>query len=376
MRRRLSPRRSRRSLARAVGVVAGAALLAAAPAAASGREPTEYEQYMVELINRARLDPEGEVIRLGTGDLNEGPPTLGGHVYTIPAGPKQPLAVSVFIVEAAAEYADLMNDSDTLCHTCFGTNAQQRMWLAGYVPLLSYFDFFDIAGYTLAYGGAQDPSCTSGCPTWVPGRENIAFRAEWPPNGQIDDLLGAIDQAHEDFFNDFDASSRGHRSTLLYGEWKEIGIGIVEGEDGAGSMDSLYLVQNYAHRSDTGPFLTGVAYDDLDDDGFYTPDAGEALSGVLVSVYDADSNAWLASTTTMAAGGYSLELPIGVYDVVATGSDWSRSFSGVAILGSGPGGIGENTKLDLVPLPEPGTALGLLLGLALLTGSGRVRASD
>jgi hypothetical protein len=245
----------------------GAALLAAAPAAASGREPTEYEQYMVELINRARLDPEGEVIRLGTGDLNEGPPTLGGHVYTIPAGPKQPLAVSVFIVEAAAEYADLMNDSDTLCHTCFGTNAQQRMWLAGYVPLLSYFDFFDIAGYTLAYGGAQDPSCTSGCPTWVPGRENIAFRAEWPPNGQIDDLLGAIDQAHEDFFNDFDASSRGHRSTLLYGEWKEIGIGIVEGEDGAGSMDSLYLVQNYAHRSDTGPFLTGVAYDDLDDDG-------------------------------------------------------------------------------------------------------------
>ena len=51
--------------------------------AAQGREPTEQEQYFVELINRARLDPEAEVIRLGTGDLNEGPPTLGPDSWTI-----------------------------------------------------------------------------------------------------------------------------------------------------------------------------------------------------------------------------------------------------------------------------------------------------
>lgn len=369
-------RTPQRGLARglfATAIPAAIAVGGLVPGPAAAREPSEYEQYMVELVNRARLDPEAEVLRLGTGDLNEGPPTLGGYVYTIPSGPKQPLAVSVSIVDAAADYAALMDASDTLCHTCFGTDAEERMWQAGYVPYLSDFDFFDIAGYTLAYGGAQDPSCTSSCPTWVPGRENIAYRAEWPANGAIDDLLAAIDQAHEDLFNDFDVASRGHRSTLLYGEWKEIGIGLVEGSDDGGTTDSLYLVQNYAHRSDTGPFLTGVAYDDWDEDGFYTPDAGEALAGVVVSAYDAATQEWVASTATMAAGGYNLELPIGVYDVVATGPGFSQSYPDVAILGSGPDGLGENTKLDIVPLPEPGVALGLAFGLALLTRSGRVR---
>jgi hypothetical protein len=373
---RIPPRGPGRLAAAAACATLASALLAPASVFASGREPSEYEQYMVELVNRARLDPEGEVARLGTGDLNEGPPTLGGHPYTIPPGPKQPLAVSVFIVKATGDYAELMDDTDTLCHSCLGTDAEMRMWQAGYVPLLSDFDFFDIAGYTLDYGGAQDPSCTSSCPTWVPGRENIAYRAEWPPNGQIDDLLGAIDQAHEDLFNDFGASSRGHRSTLLYGEWKEIGIGLIEGSDDDGTADSLYLVQNYAHRSDTGPFLTGVAYDDWDQDGFYTPGTGEALADVQVTAYVAGTQQPVASTTTMDAGGYNLELPIGVYDVVAMGPGFSLSYAGVAIQGSGPDGVGENTKLDIVPLPEPATTLGLAVGMALLAGSGRARRGD
>lgn len=368
---RTRPRRS--PDARLASALAGllCAGLVGAPAAA--REPTEYEQYMVELVNRARLDPEAEVLRLGTGDLNEGPPTLGGYVYTLPAGPRQPLAISLAIEDATGDYADLMDQNDTLCHDCFGTDAAERMWLAGYVPLLSDFDFFDIAGYTLAYGGAQDPSCTSNCPTWVPGRENIAFRAEWPANGMIDDLLGAIDHAHEDLFNDFATPSRGHRSTLLYGEWKEIGIGIVEGLDVGGTQDSLYIVQNFAHRSDTGPFLTGVAYDDLDQDGFYTPDAGEALGGVLIAAYDAGSDDLVASTSSMASGGYSLALPIGVYDVVATGPALNQVYEDVAILASGPDGRGENTKLDVIPLPEPAAPLGLALGGALLAASARAR---
>jgi hypothetical protein len=352
-----------------------AVLFALPPSPAHAREPSEYEQYMIELVNRARLDPEGEIALLGTGDLNEGPPTLGGHPYTIPSGPKQPLAVSIYLVDAAGDYAQLMNDTDTFCHSCLGTIATERMWLAGFVPLLSYFDFFDIAGYTLAYGGAQDPSCTSGCSIWVPGRENISSRSEWPPNGHIDDLRGDIEQAHASLFNDFSTASRGHRSTLLYGEWKEIGIGTAEGSDDGGQTDSLYIVQSYAHRSDKGPFLTGVAYDDVDEDGFYTPGTGEARGDIVVTAYDAGTNDFVAATQTMSSGGYSLELAIGVYDVVATGPDVDETYPGVAILASGPGGIGENTKLDVVPLPEPGAALGLAAGLTLLGISRRRRAT-
>jgi hypothetical protein len=209
----------------------------------------------------------------------------------------------------------------------------------------------------------------------VPGRENLSFRAEWPANGMIDELHERIGEAHEDLFNDFSVSSRGHRSTLLYGEWKEIGIGMIEGTDSGGLVDSLYLVQNYAHRSDTGPFLTGVAYRDVDGDGFYTPDAGEALGGLQVVAYEAGDNDVAGATFTMASGGYSLDLGTGVYDVVVTGPGVNQTYPNVAILASGPDGRGENRKLDVIPLPEPGTALGLTLGLAFLATSRRARRS-
>jgi len=336
---------------------------------ALAREPTEYEQYMIELTNRARLDPGAEVVRLGTGDLNEGPPSLGPYPYTIPAGAKQPLAVSMEIVDAASDYAQSLNDLDEFCHTCLGTDSPQRMWMAGYVPLLSDFDFFDIAGYTLAYGGAQDPLCTSGCLTYVPGRENLSLRREGPSDGMIDDLVGAIDLSHSGLFNDFNTSSRGHRSSMLYGEWKEVGIGIIEGIDSGGLFDSVYIVQNFAHRSDTGAFLTGVAYIDVDEDGFYTPNAGEALGGIAITVFEAGTSTLVGSTSTMMAGGYRIELPIGNYDIQAAGSNVAATYFDIAILGSGPNGIGENTKLDIVP--EPSLSLGLAFGILSLSARAR-----
>lgn len=346
-------------------------LLVSSPALSD--EPTEYEQYMIELVNRARLDPEGEVTRLGTGTLNEGPPSLNGWPYTIPSGPRQPLAVSTAIIDATVDYAQLMNDTDTFCHTCLGSNSSDRMWSAGYVPFLSDFNFFQIAGYTLNYGGAPQPGCGGNCAWAVPGRENLSYSAEWPANGMMDDLRQAVEQAHTGLFNDFSVPGRGHRSTLLYGEWKEIGVGMVEGTDMGGTQDSLYIVQNYAHRSDTGPFLTGVAYDDLDEDGFYTPDTGEALADITLTVFDAGTSNVVAMGTTLAAGGYSIELGIGSYDVIATGAAVNETYEGVTIVGSGPGGIGENTKLDVIPLPEPNSTLALAASLLTLAGLRRLR---
>lgn len=49
-------------------------------------QPSAYEQYMLELVNRARLNPEAEANRLGIG-LNDG---LSPN--TISVDPKQPLA--------------------------------------------------------------------------------------------------------------------------------------------------------------------------------------------------------------------------------------------------------------------------------------------
>ena len=134
------------------------ALLASSllPASSAAREPTEQEQFMVELINRARLDPAAEVAYFGLGSLNEGPPTLGGVPYTIQGGPHQAVAVNPGIVDATSDYAELMEANDTFCHTCLGTDPQDRMFAAGYVSALSDFDPpGGVASYTLDYGYAD-----------------------------------------------------------------------------------------------------------------------------------------------------------------------------------------------------------------------------
>jgi hypothetical protein len=325
---------------------------------------------MVELINRARLDPAAEVARFGLGSLNEGPPTLGGAPYTIPAGPHQAVAVNPEIVDATSDYAELMEGSNTFCHTCLGTDAQDRMHAAGYVPALSDFDPPGVAAYTLDYGFAVGDMFF-----YVPGRENLAKRTEGPPNGAIDDLTAAMDQAHENLFEDLTVPGRGHRSTMMYGEWKEVGVGIAEGPEG--SFDSLYITINFAHRSDTGPFLTGVAYDDGDGDDFYTPDAGEALGGVAVQAFAAGTQTLANSTSTFASGGYSLELPVGTYDVRFSGPGIDETFQDV-VLAAGPEGHAENTKLDYVHVPEPAAALSFAAavgGVAALARGRRRRAS-
>src|SRR5207249_3928477 len=59
-------------------------------------------------------------------------------------------------------------------------------------------------------------------------------------------------------------------------------------------------------------------YDDsISPDHFYT--AGEGLGGITVSVYNVGTNTLRASTTTWSAGGYTLQLANGTYDVKLTG---------------------------------------------------------
>ena len=352
--------RSLRSLAM-IAVLGAVGIVAPQPVQA---EPSDMEQFMVELINRARTDPSAEATRLGLSGINEGSPTLGGDPYTIPAGPHQVVAFNPAISTAARDYAFDLNTSNVFCHTCLGTDAQDRMAAAGYVASVANFNFPGVARITGAYG-------TSNAGTFVPGRENLALRTESPSNGSINDLPSAVSFLHDELFKDLSVPSRGHRSTMLYGEWKEVGVGIEEGTD-PGPVDSVYIVINFAHRSDKDPAITGLVWEDKDSSGFYTPNNGEGKGTVVISAVPAGGGNVVASTSSFASGGYTLTVPVGTYDVMFKGTGVFTTFLDVTVT-AGPEGVPENTKLDMLVVPEPGAGIMQVVALAAIAAMARHR---
>src|SRR5262245_47699805 len=85
------------------------------------------EQYLLELVNRARLDPAGEAARYGI-DLNEG--LAPG---TISSTPKQPVAANSSLYNAIRGHLIDMQTHSFFSHTgSNGSTPQSRMATQGY----------------------------------------------------------------------------------------------------------------------------------------------------------------------------------------------------------------------------------------------------
>lgn len=221
---------------------------------------------MLELVNRARMDPNAEAKRLGIR-LNEGVPQRD----KISPDSKQVLAANDELIEAARHHSKWMNDNDQFSHFEGNKNPRDRMKDAGYV-----------------FSDQQQP--------WG---ENIAARFE---ARAIDDALATklVLQSYEDLFIDKDYKGRGHRTNILSEDFQEIGIGqdIGKYDDGSRNWNSSMVTQDFA-RSGNKVFVTGVVYDDtVKNDDFFTVD--EEREGVSV-----DGGG--PSDTTGAGGGYELQ---------------------------------------------------------------------
>jgi Ca2+-binding RTX toxin-like protein len=248
------------------------------------------EQYLLELINRTRLDPLAEAARLGI-DLNAGLPA-----GTLDGSARQVLAHNSLLEAAAEGHSEWLLAADVFSHTGDGgSSAGQRMEAAGYV--------------------------FSGSWTWG---ENISWRG----TTGTPDLDAFIALQHDSLFR-----SAGHRENLLAGAFREIGIAQVEGafthSDGR-TYNASMLTEKFA-KSDTQVFVTGVAYADLDGDGFYS--IGEGFEGVSFTAAS-------VTTTTAAAGGYQIGVtPSSAVSVVISGA------VSASLLVDASGG---NAKLDLI----------------------------
>src|SRR4051812_3300008 len=136
--------------------------------------PTDFEQYMLELINRARANPSAEASSFEI-DLNEGL-TAG----TITTDAKQPLAFNVALITSSRGHSQWMIDNNTFSHTgANGSDPGDRMGDAEY----------------------------SQTGNWGWG-ENISYRSELPG---VPEPVSTTAQEHADLFIDADIDGRGHR---------------------------------------------------------------------------------------------------------------------------------------------------------------------
>ncbi len=270
---------------------------------------TANEQLMLELINHARLDPEGEAQRLGI-NLNQGL-TAG----TISATAKQPLAFNDLLINAARNHAVWQIDQDIFSHTgAAGSSPGDRMTAAGYL-----------------FAGFQG---------WG---ENLSWRGQIP--GPID-AAGVVPLDHDGLF-----LSSGHRQNMLTGDFREIGIGqgigdfTKDGEEWSASVITLDFAVS-------GPrvFLTGVIYQDANGDGSYG--LNEGLGQRQVNAVQGGTQ---GNTQTNAHGGYE--------SIVAPGANR------ISFLGANPVAVevqvtSQNIKLDLV-----GTTVKSSASLTLISGT-------
>lgn len=267
-------------------------------------QPTAFEQYFLELVNRARLDPAAEAARLGIG-LNDG--LAAG---TITTAVKQPLAFNPLLIDAAEAHSAWMLATDTFSHTgANGGSPGDRMAAAGY-----------------AFSGS-----------WSWG-ENISIR--WGGTQAINQA--AIDAFHDGLFR-----SPGHRANIENAGFREIGIGVQAGE--YQGSNGLTATEDFA-RSGTQAFLLGVAFDDRDGDHRYDP--GEGLGGVAVDIRASSGQLWHLATWD--AGGWQQPLAAGTYSVTFSGGGLAAPVTRTAVLGT----VNLKLDLDIDVATGPATLLG------------------
>jgi hypothetical protein len=273
-------------------------------------------QYMLELINRARLNPVAEAARYGI-DLNEG--LAPGTISTTPVQPLSPNPALLTAIEG-----------------------HLQVWLAS-------------TAYWSVSGGAGAPNPHDGLGDGDPGTRIAAagygFANWWGENlavawqtNPIADLQAEVDQLERNLFVDANISGRGHRLNLLNPNFQEAGVGLVSGlvPTGAWTGANVMLAgQEFAadfgitavgapNRADptAGGFITGVVYQDANGNVSY--DIGEGLGGggLIVSWQSLDP----ASATWNADGSASVAATGGYRTAKLAPGQWAITISGGALL--------------------------------------------
>lgn len=286
-------------------------LKAAAATVYSIGDPTPEEQLYVEYINRARANPQAEALLLANStdpdvadqrdrawqvDLNQ---LLSQFSIYSPA---QPLAISPALTRAARRHtADMLANVFQGHDGTDGSNPATRVNAEGYAWMNIGENVFSTARSVFqGHAGFEID--------WGPGQ----FGMQTPP---------------------------GHRNTIHNGAFREVGVGVIfgSGQSGEREVGPQLVTQEFGTAQGSTPFITGVAYFDVNGNNFY--DVGEGIGGLTVKI-----NGVATEGVTALSGGYAVPVPgNGSYTVTFSGQGFAGSSQSEAVSGQ------LNRKLDFRP---------------------------
>lgn len=282
---------------------------------------TDSEQYMLELINRARANPSAEAARYSIG-LNVGLPA--GTITTVA---KQPLAPQQNLINVAGTHSQDMIDRDYFAHETLGsgTTFDQRVTAAGY--------------------------------NWNLVAENIGYAAK---TSSVSDTT-FINEVHEGLVR-----SPGHRENIMLPNSEEGGVGAKIGAfkppNNATTFNFTQMITvNFGSRTQN-PLITGVVYTDSDSNNFYT--IGEAIRSGTVTATNTSTGAVFSDGIGF-SGGYGFVVPAGTYSVTAritvNGAVMIYQHPGILVVGA------DNVKVDFETISGDSTPVALTLGSSTTT---------
>ncbi len=346
-------------------------LLSVTPAQAA--EPTAEQQFWLELMNRMRSDPAGELERLahfsspGVWDrVKSDDPGVQAALdfYGTDAAvllaqwsglsPAPPLAWSASLANSAVAYSNLMVQADQQSHTLDGLPLDTRILAGGYSA--NYLEL----GESL-FANAQNVF-----------HGHSAFAIDW----------GDDDTNPGNGYGTGIQTPPLHREVMMYRLLKEVGIGFQSVTIPGGNVNAagpLVVTQHFGSqfRLAGGQYVsdaivTGVVYaDTVLADAFYTP--GEGWADVMIEVWDTFTSTLLTAGLTNGAGGFNLvteDLVIGrLYAIRApeTGLGEVTFIASASTEDYGaPVLVYDNAYASFQIVPEPGGALLALLSLLIL----------
>lgn len=292
--------------------------------------PTDDEQYYLELINRARANPTQEGIFLAT---NTDPSVLASiqqygvnltlmkaEFAALPS--RMPLAFNKELSIAARLHNQYQFDiADQTHDSANGNKVWHRVVAAGY-------DYSSVGENVFSYAKNA-----------IHG--HIGFQIDWGPPTAPGDTDGM-------------QNPRGHRDNI-HADFREIGIGVINGNNTvAGRTVGAQLVtQNFGSNIYDEAFVTGVAYNDINGNSFYDP--GEGIGGLTVTVQGADYYA-----VTAHSGGYTIPIPTVDASREVRFAGLGADYSTTAVISNE-----ENKKVDFTPAYTAPTLAGTTAVAAL-----------